>query len=311
MARLLSRIFTGIALATLFLGPLDTVHASSSKKSGGKQTTTRKKTTTPPKKKTTRPAPKAEPVMRPILTGGVPETNAASVFLADAVTGKPLYQKNADERRAPASTQKLLTALLVAEEGNLDQKVVIKHVDTLAEPVKLYLKAGDVYTRRQLLEALLVKSFNDVARALARDNAGSVEAFAAKMNRRAVQLGMTNSRFVNPNGLTEPGQYSTARDMAHLARAAYANPTLRSIFSIKLLTFRHANGKVTQYKNTNRVLRGWEPCNGMKTGYTMAAGHCLVSSAERDGREVIAVLLGDDRRVWQDSCSILAWGLTM
>jgi len=311
MVRLLSRLFTGIALAALCLGPVDSLHAASSSSSKSGKSKTASKSTSK-KKSTPKRAPKAEPTMRPILTGnGVPQTNAASVFLADAITGKPLYQKNADERRAPASTQKLLTALLVAEEGNLDQKVIIKHADTLAEPVKLYLKPGDVYTRRELLRALLVKSFNDVARALARDNAGSVEAFAVKMNRRAAELGMTNSRFVNPNGLTEPGQYSTARDMARLARAAYANPTLRDIFSIKLLTFRHANGKVQQYKNTNRVLRGWEPCNGMKTGYTMAAGHCLVSSAEREGREVIAVLLGDDRRVWQDSCSILAWGLKM
>jgi D-alanyl-D-alanine carboxypeptidase (penicillin-binding protein 5/6) len=232
--------------------------------------------------------------------------------MVDARTGRVLHEKNADARRSPASTQKLLTALLVVEAGNLDKPVVIQHSDTLAEPVKLYLKPGQVYTRRQLVQLLLVKSFNDVARALARDNAGSVEAFAVKMNQRARELGMGSSYFINPNGLTEPGQLSTARDMARLARVVYANPTLRQMVAVKEMTFRHYDGRTTVYKNTNRVLRGYAFCNGMKTGYTMAAGHCLISSGSKDGHDVIVVVLGSKKgRVWQDSYALMAWGFTL
>ena len=242
---------------------------------------------------------------------GIPRTRAASVLVTDAKNARILYEKNADERRPPASTQKLLTALLVAEAGNLDRRVVVQETDTQAEPVKLYIKAGEVYTRRALLEVLLVHSTNDVARCLARDNAGSVEAFAEKMNRKALELGMTHSHFVNPNGLPAPYQYSTARDMAKLARAAYESATIRSIVSMKNVSFTYADGRVRDFKNTNRVLRGYPFCNGMKTGYTEAAGHCLISSGSNNGREVIVVVLGDNQQVWRDSYSLLAWGLSL
>jgi len=159
-----------------------------------------------------------------VLPNGVPNTGAKSVIVIDAQTGRILYEKNPDEYRAAASTQKLLTALIVSERGYLDQMVTVQQVDTLAEPVKLNIKPGDTYQRIDLLRALLVKSPNDVARCLARDYAGSVEAFAEVMNRRAQQLGATHSHFVNPNGLPIPGQWSTARDLSLIARAAYANP---------------------------------------------------------------------------------------
>src|SRR5207237_1654743 len=133
-----------------------------------------------------------------------------------------------DQYRAAASTQKLLTALIIAERGYLDQPVTVQLVDTLAEPVKLNIKPGETYQRIDLLRALLVKSPNDVARCLARDYAGSVDAFAEKMNAKAQQLGAIHSHFLNPNGLPIPGQYSTARDLATIARAAYANPMTRS-----------------------------------------------------------------------------------
>ena len=122
-----------------------------------------------------------------------------------------------------ASTQKLLTSLIVAEAGDLDHKVRVEASDTWAEPTMLYVKPGEQYSRYDFLNVLLVHSMNDVARALARDNAGSIESFAQRMNNKAVQLGMHDSNFVNPNGLPVPGQYSTARDMAQVAMAAYRN----------------------------------------------------------------------------------------
>ena len=172
----------------------------------------------------------------------------------------------------PASTQKLLTALIVAETGFLDRPVTVQSVDTMCDPVKLGIKSGETYQRMDLLRALLVKSPNDVARCLARDNAGSVEAFAQMMNRRALQLGAVHSHFVNPNGLPVPGQYSSARDLAIIARAAYANPTIRSIVCLPQLVFRYANGRTRELENTNKLLRRLPYCNGMKTGYTDACG---------------------------------------
>ena len=239
-----------------------------------------------------------------------PRTKAASVLVADARTGEVLYEKNADAQRAAASTQKLLTALIVAEEGYLDKRVTVQRVDTLAEPVRLNIKTGETYQRIDLLRALLVKSPNDVARCLARDNAGNIELFAEKMNAKARSLGALHSNFINPNGLPMPDQYSTARDLARIARAAYANPTIRSIVCLPQLVFRYANGRTRELENTNKILKRLPYCNGMKTGYTEAAGHCLIASGTIPGRDVIVVVLGDSKAgVWQDASALLSWGL--
>ena len=263
--------------------------------------------------------PRAKPVEKPeplepftaSEDGSPPIVSAASAIVLDADNGQVLHQLNADQARQVASTQKLLTALIIAESGHLDERVRVEVSDTFAEPSKLYLKPGEIYERGQLLQILLVKSMNDVARCLARDNAGSLEAFAAKMNARARSLGMTSSHFVNPNGLPEPGQYSTARDMARVAMAAYRNGTIRGIVRLRSLNFQYADGRVRNFTNTNQVLKNFPLCNGMKTGYTEAAGHCLISSASHNGRDIISVVLGDSKKVWVDSYRLLAWGLTM
>jgi serine-type D-Ala-D-Ala carboxypeptidase (penicillin-binding protein 5/6) len=250
-------------------------------------------------------------LMAPLaLQGQEPIITAESAILFDANTGRVLYKKNENERRAVASTQKLLTALIIAESGDLSAPVVIDKTDMLAAPTKLYIKTGERYTRQQLLTALLVKSPNDVARALARNNAGSLESFALKMNARMARMGGESSHFVNPNGLPVDDQYSTARDMARVARAAYFNPLLREIMRTKHCMFRYASGKTIPLQNTNRVLRTYSFCNGMKTGYTDAAGHCLISSGSWGGKDMIAVVLGSNKaRVWQESASLLAYGL--
>ena len=236
---------------------------------------------------------------------------ARHVALFDARSGKMLYSKNPQDQTPVASTQKLLTALIIAKAGNLDKKITIAPSDTKAEPTKLYFKAGETYTRRALLTALLVKSANDAAVALARDNAGSVAAFAQKMNSTMRQLGGRSSNFVNPNGLPNPNQYSSARDMAIVAGAAYRNKTLRQIMGIKNYSFRMATGKTKNLKNTNRLLHNYSFCNGMKTGYTNAAGKCLISSGQYKGREIISVVLGcaTGNRVWDESLVLLAYGL--
>jgi D-alanyl-D-alanine carboxypeptidase (penicillin-binding protein 5/6) len=194
----------------------------------------------------------------------------------------------------------------------LDKSVEIEATDTNCEPTKINVKPGQSYTRLQLLNALLVKSGNDVARTLARDNAGSINAFADKMTQRVRSLGGTNSNFENPNGLPAQGQYSTARDMARVARMAYRNPTLREIMKTRYYNFRYSSGNVVPLRNTNRVLRTYSFCNGMKTGYTDLAGHCLISSGSYNGRDVIAVMLGCTKaRIADESAKLLAYGLNI
>ncbi len=302
-----SRLFFSLLLAAIVCGHSPEAFGQTKKKSSLKIKAVR---ATPAKDEEDDDNPKiAVPQMSPVA---VPSISAASVIVIDARTGQVLYEKNADQPRAAASTQKLLTSLIVAERGYLDQNVTVAPIDTFAEPTKLNIKAGETYQRIDLLRALLVKSCNDVARCLARDNAGSLEAFADAMNRRARELGAVNSHFVNPNGLPIPNQYSTARDLSQIARAAYANPTIRSIVCLPRLVFRYANGRTRELQNTNKVLTRLPYCNGMKTGYTEAAGHCLISSGARPGRDVIVVALGDGKgRIWQDSAALLSWALWM
>ncbi len=241
-----------------------------------------------------------------------PAVHGEAFIVVDVKSGRVLSHRNSREPRAVASTQKLLTALIIAEEGNLWETVTIKPEDTAAAPTKLYLKAGQTYSRFELLQALLVKSPNDVALALARDNAGSYEAFAVKMNRRARAMGARSSRFINANGLPAEGQFSTARDIAIIARNAYANPVIRKIVATPRAEFHYADGRVRQLVNTNRILHQVPWCTGMKTGFTNAAGHCLVSSGQNNGRDVIAVILGSNKaNVFTDSRRLLEWGLRL
>ena len=211
--------------------------------------------------------------------------------------------------RPVASTQKLVTAMVVMEHGSLDKKVVIQPSDTKADPTKLGFRAGEVYSRRELLNAMMIRSFNDVALALARDTAGSVPRFAQLMNAKARQMGMYNSRFANPNGLPAD-QYSTAIDMARCAYYVYRNPELRNIICKRQYAFTRANGRTLLLRNTNKLLTQNPWVTGMKTGYTNAAGRCLVSSAGVNGRHIIVVVLGcHPSRIWTESENLIRWAL--
>ena len=277
-----------------------------------------KKAPTPARRSSTQAKPESPGIARPFAVPGsndpsvFPAISAPAVILCDAVTGRVLYEKNADDVRSVASTQKLLTALVVAEGGDLYSNVTVDASDTHCEPTKLGLKDGEVYKRYDLLKILLVKSMNDVARCLARDNAGSISAFADRMNAKAREIGMRQSNFENPNGLTEPGQYSTARDMARLALHAYRNRVIRGIIATRTLAWKSPSGRTVTYENTNKLMKYFGLCNGMKTGYTEAAGHCLVSSAAEDGKHLICIVLGERKRedIWTDSYRLLSWGFT-
>jgi D-alanyl-D-alanine carboxypeptidase (penicillin-binding protein 5/6) len=243
-------------------------------------------------------------------SGTAPVIRAESYLLIDARTGALLAARNPDQRRAVASTQKLVTALVVLDAGNLDRSVTIQSSDIQVEPTRLGIAPGQTYTRRNLLYAFLIKSANDVAKVLARDNAGSSAAFAERMNAKMRQLGATASNFRNPHGLTEPGQYSTARNMARVAMAAYQNPVIRDAVARKYYKFTFSNGKSVTLQNTNKLLGVMPGCNGMKTGYTVASGRCLISSANSQGRHVILVQLGTKTQyIFDDARTLMSWGL--
>ncbi len=268
---------------------------------------------TPPSAQTRRAQTAPPPVATapahagPVWPANAPQLHAQSAILIDARTGEVLFQKNADQPRPVASTQKLLTALLVANRGNLDAPVTIMPEDTRVEPTKLGLRAGERYTRRSLLECIMVKSCNDACAALARDHSGTEAAFAGQMNSTAWALGARQSHFVNSHGLPA-SQYSTARDMARIAFRAYRNPELRRLMQERQTVFRHNNGRLTVLKATNKLLDRSTAFNGMKTGFTNAAGRCLVSSGHMNGREVILVQLGSKSQyIFDDAERAMAW----
>ncbi len=248
---------------------------------------------------------------RPLALPSAPprRPNCASACVMDALTGRVLYSHNGNQRRQVASTQKLVTALVVLENGNLNKDVLIEPSDTRADPTKLGLRSGQVYNKGELLHALMVRSFNDVALALARDTAGSVPRFIDMMNAKARRMGMYNSRFANPNGLPA-NQYSTAIDMARCAYYAYRNPSLRSMVCTSTFDFTLANGRHVMLNNTNKLLNKYSWVTGMKTGYTNAAGRCLVSSGGVNGRHAIVVVLGcRPSLIWRESENLLKWAL--
>ncbi len=240
-----------------------------------------------------------------VPTAGAVGTSASSAILLDAGSGRVLYEQNADERRPIASITKMMTALLTVEHwSDLDTQVKILPEHIGAEGSSMYLRAGEVLTVRELLYGLLLNSGNDAAVALACLAAGSVEEFARWMNERAAQLGMVNTHFVNPNGLSAEGHYSSARDMALLTAECLMQEDLVTILSTKSITI----GSRTM-TNHNKLLWEYDGCIGGKTGYTMLAGRTLISCAQRDGQVLVAVTLNDGND-WADHKALLDYGFS-
>jgi D-alanyl-D-alanine carboxypeptidase (penicillin-binding protein 5/6) len=243
------------------------------------------------------------------LADGELPLKARGAIVLDAYTGLPLYEKNADGAQYPASTTKIMTALLVIEAGDLDREVEVTLEDSKVGESSLNILPGDRYTRRDMLFGLMLKSANDVAHALGRDNAGTAEAFAEKMTRRAQELGATNTSFRNPNGLHDPQHYTTPRDLAIIARAAMQQPYFRQIVGTKSFMWKRPSGEQWQLTNHNRLLGVFPGTTGVKTGYTNPAQQVLVSACLRDNREVIAVVMHDEKPSnWEDSRLLLGYG---
>lgn len=237
-----------------------------------------------------------------------PPVAAGGAILMDWSTGRILYNRNAFQPRDPASTTKILTALIALEKGRLDDKVTVSKRAAYTPGSSMYIKPGDVYSLHDLLHGLLLRSGNDAAAAIAEHIAGSVENFAVLMNARSKQIGTTASRWVNPHGLTAAGHVSSAYDLALIAREALKNPTFQKIVSTREtpLKFEYLERDVVLH-NTNRLLSGFPGADGVKTGTTAAAGACLVASATRDQHKLIAVVLHAGNR-WRDSGQLLEWG---
>ena len=239
----------------------------------------------------------------PPARGAAPSTSAASAILVDAGSGRVLYAYNAHERRPIASITKLMTALVAVESTpDLDREVTVREEYTRAEGSSMYLREGEVLTLETLLYGLLLASGNDAALAVAGACAGDVDTFVSWMNQRAADLGMEDTHFANPNGLHDDNHYSTAADMALLARAVLEQPVLAEIVATKSITI----GERTLV-NHNKLLWRYEGCTGMKTGYTDAAGRTLVSCAQREGQQLIAVTLHDPDD-WVDHAALFDYG---
>lgn len=232
------------------------------------------------------------------------ETSAASAILLDATTGQVLYEKSPDKQMLIASTTKILTAIVAIRDGKLTDAVTVSRYAAGTEGSSMYLKAGETLSLEALLYGLMLMSGNDAATAIAEHIAGSVPAFAERMNATAQSLGMTNSSFANPHGLNHEKHYSTARDMAKLANAAMDNETLRRITSTRTVTMAGRS-----MKNHNKLLWSLEGCIGLKTGYTKAAGRTLVTCCERGGRRLIAVTLKDGND-WADHAKMYEYGFS-
>lgn len=229
--------------------------------------------------------------------------SAQSAVLMEAESGRVLYAKDADTQRLIASTTKLMTALVALESGHsLEEDVTIPAEAAGVEGSSLYLKAGETVKLKTLLYGMLLRSGNDAATAVALACAGSLEDFAQQMNEKAQELGMTHSHFTNPTGLDGEEHYSSAYDMALLARACLAVPELTEITASRSVTL---EGRT--FVNHNKLLWRYEGCVGMKTGYTQAAGRTLVSAAERDGMTLIAVTLNAPSD-WADHAAMLDYG---
>ena len=251
----------------------------------------------------------AKPMQAGAMPADAPDIHARSAIVIDALTGESLYEKDADRLLPVASTQKLLTALEVIDEGELEKEVTVTLRDALQPPSKVGLIPGSNYRRIDLLGSMLVASANDAASVLATNGEDSFSGFVKNMNAQAKRLGARNSMFLNPHGLDEAGQFSTARDSAIIAYHAYRSPLIRHFAAQQFWAFPRGDGRKMILENTNELLWNWPPYfNGLKGGFTFSGGKCLVASAKHNGNEIIIVLLGSTPdRIFSDAKRLFHW----
>ncbi|RNC28067.1 MAG: D-alanyl-D-alanine carboxypeptidase DacB [Candidatus Dichloromethanomonas elyunquensis] len=240
----------------------------------------------------------------------LPSVSAHSAILMDAVTGDILYNRDGYKQRPPASTTKILTAIVALEMANLDEVSTISEKTDRVGESSIYLNRGNKIKLGELIEGALVKSGNDACAAIAEQTAGSIEEFAELMNEKAISLGAYRSNFVNPHGLPDKSHYSTAYDLAVIARYAMNNPVFSKIVGQKISTINFEQPQKSEiFKNTNKLLWNYPLADGVKTGTTNAAGKCLVASASKEGRRLICVVLNAPDR-FGDAARLMEWGFS-
>ena len=243
------------------------------------------------------------------------DLTARAALLMDAATGKVLYQRDPDLRLPPASTTKVVTAILALESGRkLGESLTVSKVAARVPASKLYLRPGQTITIGHLLYGILLSSANDASIVLAEGIAGSVENFSERMTKKAQGIGAVNSHFTNPHGLTAPDHYSTARDLAILFRYAMRNPTFSEIVQTKISSVNSTStirkrtvARRISVRNHNRLLWNFDGAIGGKTGYTHAAQKCFVGAVARNGVTLIIAILGA-RDQWGDTKQLLEYG---
>ncbi|MDO8848442.1 MAG: D-alanyl-D-alanine carboxypeptidase family protein [Coriobacteriia bacterium] len=244
----------------------------------------------------------------PALAAAVPAVSMPAGVLRTA-DGRTLWDRDAGAERAMASTTKIMTALVVLDRTELTERVTVTGGAAGVGEAEAGLVAGESYTVQQLLEAMLVRSGNDAALALAEHVAGDEDAFVALMNEKAVALGLSETAFTNPHGLDEDGHHTSAADLATLTTVAMADPRFAAIVNMLRVNVT-AGGRTTTFESSNKLLGTYEGATGVKTGWTSDAGYCLVASAQRGSVSFIAVVLGtssEDAR-FEQARTLLDWG---
>jgi len=232
------------------------------------------------------------------LPFGIPKTyadsnaNKESEIVIESSTGRVLYGKNINQKMFMASTTKILTAITVIENCNLSDIVTVTDKTVGVEGSSIYLEEGEKLSVGNLLYGLMLRSGNDCAETLAIFCSGSIPEFANLMNKTAKKIGANHSNFVNPHGLHDDNHYTTAYDLGVISAYAMKNPDFKKIVSTKSIKIPHTKREYDRVLvNKNKMLKEYDGATGIKTGYTKKAGRCLVSSAEKNGMELICVVL--------------------
>lgn len=238
------------------------------------------------------------------------DLSAKAAIVIDGKTGKILYAKNPHLRVPPASTTKLMTAMVVLDRLSLDSVVTISENAAETPSVMPHINKGERYTVRDLLYLALMRSVNSAAVALAEATAGSEDRFVGFMNDKTIRMGLENTRFINSSGLPGPDQYITAFDLSIIMKESLRYPTIREILNTKEKEIYSLDGRRLQVKNTNNLLWKSDDILGGKTGYTKAAGHCLVCAEDRENNLLISVVLGETVRdnLWESTSMLFAKG---
>jgi D-alanyl-D-alanine carboxypeptidase len=237
-----------------------------------------------------------------------PSITAPRWIVYDVTADVVLASRNPDEESAMASVTKIMSALVVRDQTELDERVRASRTAISVGESEIGLTEGEVWPVEDLLEAMLIRSGNDAAMALAEHVGGSVEGFAAMMNAKAISLGLSHSHFVNPHGLDADGHYSTARDLSVMATELLGDPVLAEIVRTRFVSFRpDSSGIPRQARTTNRLLGVFPGVVGIKTGFTNDALLVLVAALERNGRTIVTVVMGSDDH-FADTAELLAFG---